>query len=140
MTRARDYSVSGLSGGANAASNVTLAILQPFLTTANVKEIGGNLYFSNTRTFANIKLSSIDDLLDVNVKIDGNVYATVGQALVWDASNTWVPGTVSANANAIIASVSSSLTTANVREVAGNLYYTNARARTAFTAANPTIT
>ena len=61
MTRARDYSVSGLSGGANAAaaSNVTLAILQPFLTTANVKEIGGNLYFSNTRTFANIKLSSI---------------------------------------------------------------------------------
>ena len=141
MTRARDYSVSGLSGGANAAaaSNVTLAILQPFLTTANVNEIGGNLYFSNTRTFANIKLSSIDDLLDVNVKIDGNVYATVGQALVWDASNTWVPGTVSANANAIIASVSSSLTTANVREVAGNLYYTNARARTALTASDPTI-
>ena len=139
MTRARDYSSSGISGGANAASNVTLTILQPFLTTANVREVAGNLYFSNTRTFANIKLSSIDDLLDVNVKIAGNVYATVGQALVWDASNTWVPGTVSANANAIIASVSSSLTTANVREVAGNLYYTNARARTAFTASDPTI-
>jgi hypothetical protein len=139
MTRARDYSVSGLSGGANAASNVTLAILQPFLTTANVSEFGGNLYFSDTRVFANIKLSSIDDLLDVNVKIAGNVYAIVGQALVWDASNTWVPGTVSANANAIIASVSSSLTTANVIEVAGNLYYTNARARTALTASDPTI-
>jgi hypothetical protein len=144
MTRARDTSVngSGSGGGANGGGvgNITLAILQPYLTTGNVKELGGNLYFSNTRTFANIKLSSIDDLIDVNVKIAGNVFATVGDALIWGGANVgWIPGTVSANSNAIIGSVLSYLTTANVREV-GNLYFTNARARTAFTAGDPTIT
>ena len=143
MTRARDTSVNGSGnggGGANGGGvgNITLAILQPYLTTANVKEVGGNLYFSNSRTFANIQLAYLDDLFDVVTKANGNIIATAGQALVW-SGNAWTPGSVSANSNAIIGSVLSYLTTSNVREL-GNLYFTNARARTAFTAGDPTIT
>ena len=90
MTRARIYSQSGLGGGnAAAASNVTLATLSPFLTTANVVELT-NLYFTNVRVFANLQLASIDALRDVNTTVSSN-----GQALIWNSyANVWAPGNV----------------------------------------------
>ena len=131
MTRARIFSQSGI-GGASANANLTLSLaaLEPFLTTANVRETS-NLYFSNLRVFSNISLASINDLFDVTTRsANGNSIAIVGDALLW-AGNTWVPGSVTANL---------SLSNTNILpEGSINLYYTNARARTAFTAANPTI-
>jgi hypothetical protein len=123
MTRARIFSQSGGSaanGGGSA--NVTFASVQPFLTTANVVELA-NLYFTNTRVFANLQLASLNDFRDVNTTNKSN-----GQVLLWDG-NIWLPGNV---ASAI-------LNTDYLPEGTSNLYYTNARARTAFTAGNPTI-
>jgi hypothetical protein len=52
MTRARIFSQSGIGGaGANANITLSLAALEPFLTTANVRETS-NLYFSNLRVFS----------------------------------------------------------------------------------------
>ena len=126
MTRARIFSqilsgnvsLSGLGGSAN----ITLASLSPFLTTANVIELT-NLYFSNARVYANLQLASLNDLYDVNTVDKSN-----GQALLWTGS-IWAPGNVSIT----------TLTTDDIREGLSNLYYTNARARTSFTAADPTI-
>ena len=134
MTRARIYSQSGIGGNvtSNVAANVTLATLIPFLTTSNVTELA-NLYFTNARVFANLQLASIDDLRDVNVSVKSNA-----QALLWDSStNVWYAGNVATSLT--IPTLSPFLTTANVAESASNLYYTNARARTALTAADPTI-
>jgi len=132
MTRARIYSQSGIGGGNVAASNVTLATLSPFLTTANVVELT-NLYFTNARVFANLQLASIDALLDVNTANSSN-----GQALIWNStSNVWAPGNVATSLT--LNTLSPFLTTANVTESNSNLYYTNTRARTALTAADPTI-
>ena len=133
MTRARIYSQSGLGGGnAAAASNVTLATLSPFLTTANVVELT-NLYFTNARVFANLQLASIGNLRDVDTTIKSN-----GQALIWNSySNVWAPGNVATSLT--LDTLSPFLTTANVTESNSNLYYTNTRARTALTAADPTI-
>jgi hypothetical protein len=126
MTRARIFSqllsgnvsLSGLGGSAN----ITLASLSPFLTTANVIELT-NLYFSNARVYANLQLASLNDLYDVNTVNKSN-----GQALIW-TGNIWAPGNVSI----------ATLTTDDIREGVSNLYYTNTRARTALTAADPTI-
>ena len=134
MTRARIYSQSGIGGNvtSNVAANVTLATLIPFLTTSNVTELA-NLYFTNARVFANLQLASIDDLRDVNVSVKSNA-----QALLWDSStNVWYAGNVATSLT--IPTLSPFLTTANVAESNSNLYYTNARARTALTAADPTI-
>ena len=133
MTRARIYSQSGIGGGnAVGASNVTLATLSPFLTTSNVIELA-NLYFTNARVFANLQLASIDDLRDVNVAVKSNA-----QALLWNSStNVWYAGNVATSVT--LSTLSPFLTTANVTESNSNLYYTNTRARTAFTAADPTI-
>jgi len=131
MTRARIYSQSGIGGtGANANITLSLAALAPFLTTANVRETS-NLYFSNLRVFSNISLASINDLFDVTTRsANGTSIAISGDALVW-TGNTWSPASVTANL---------SLANTNILpEGSINLYYTNARARTAFTAANPTI-
>jgi hypothetical protein len=133
MTRARIYSQSGVGGGnVVGTSNVTLATLRPFLTTSNVTELA-NLYFTNARVFANLQLASIDDLRDVNVAVRSN-----GQALLWNSStNVWYAGNVATSVT--LSTLSPYLTTANVVETNSNLYYTNTRARTAFTAADPTI-
>jgi hypothetical protein len=127
MTRARIFSqTGGTSGGGNAfgAANITLSVLQKFLTTANVTELT-NLYFSNTRVFANLRLASLNDLYDVDTTYKAN-----GQALLWNSvSNVWYPGNI----------VATILNTDYLNEGTSNLYYTNARARTAFTAGDPTI-
>ena len=88
------------------------AAVQPFLTTANVIETSGNLYYTNARVVAAL-------IAGQNIIIESN-------------------GRISANI-AVVTANSLGLTTADVREVASNLYYTNARARTSFTAGNGII-
>jgi hypothetical protein len=124
MTRARIYSQSGIGGGANTgggSGNVTLASLSPFLTTANVVELT-NLYFSNVRVSQALSNISINALLDVNT-----TSSFTGQSLVYNG-NTWVAD------SPFFAYTTDSLQQGNV-----NFYYSNALARTALTAADPTI-
>jgi hypothetical protein len=114
-TRARD-----ISQGSNAPGAITLSTL----TTSNVTE-GSNLYFTNARVYANISLANIDILYDVDTSTSK---PTSNQALIWNATvNRWVPG------NVLIAN------TDLLREGNVNLYYTNARARSAITPLNDTI-
>jgi hypothetical protein len=121
MTRARVLS-RALANIGSGTANITFASIQPFLTTANVIELT-NLYFSNARVYANLQLASLNDLYDVNTTVKSN-----GQILLW-TGNIWAPGNVSLG----------NITTDDIPEGTSNLYYTNARARTAFTPANPTI-
>lgn len=125
-TRARDFSIlggTGVGGG-----NITIADVLPYLTTSNVKELAGNLYFTTDRVYANLTLASIDALADVSTK--GNNSPNVGYALIWDG-NVWSP-------NAIVATLEG-LTTDDLNEGTANLYFTEARVRAAVGAANPTI-
>jgi hypothetical protein len=131
MTRARDYSQGGITGGGGGTSNVTLASLLPFLTTSNVAQRDANLYFSNALSFANLQLASLNDLLDVSIKSNtGIVLGYPGQGLIW-TGNIWSVGDITANLAV--------KTTDDLNEGLSNLYYTNSRSRTAFTAADPTI-
>lgn len=124
-TKARDFSRSlGLGGG----GNVAIADILPFLTTANVVEIASaNLYFTNSRVFSNIELASINILSDVDTVTRP---AANGDVLVWDGYN-WSPNTITG--------LGINFTTDDVPEGNVNLYYTNARVRSAVGAANPTI-
>jgi hypothetical protein len=115
-TKARSLSISGGGSGANA--NISLNSLRPFLTTANVVELS-NLYYTNARVVANISQLSINVFADVDV-----TGAATGQVLYLNNNNIWV---------------STLLTTALVPESNGNLYYTNARVRSALSAADNTI-
>jgi hypothetical protein len=125
-TKARDFSRVGGVGGSG--SNLTIADILPYLTTANVKELVGNVYYTDSRVFANISLASIDALFDVSTT--GNNTPNVGYVLTWDG-NVWAP-------NAITASLDG-LTTDDLPEGTSNLYYTDERSRAAISAANPTI-
>jgi hypothetical protein len=106
-TNARVYAnVIGLIG--NKANVVDL-------TTANVIESTSNLYFTNARVYSNV-LTLLPTLAGDNIVIAAN-------------------GRISATGiTSIVTSVVGSLTTANVTEVASNLYYTNTRSRAALTA------
>ena len=110
------------------------------LYTANVIETSDNLYFTNARVLANVEQMSINVLADVDI----TGIATNG-ILTWNGSK-FIAGTIESGAVANIANFSyvanvantvltlSNFTTANLIESSSNLYYTNARARTAFTA------
>jgi hypothetical protein len=121
MTRARLFSQGS---GANSTSNVAIASILPSLTTANVVEVT-NLYFSNARVLANVRLASINEFKDVESGPKANGQALVWNGFVWAAANVTATSTL-ANTDGLVEGVT-------------NLYYTNARARTAFTAADPTI-
>ena len=85
------------------------------LTTANVVEVSSNLYFTNARVYSNV-LTLLPTLAGDNILIEAN-------------------GRISASGiTSIVTSVVGSLTTANVTEVASNLYYTNTRSRAAISA------
>ncbi len=103
--------------------------------TANVLETSGNLYYTNDRVFSFVTGMSIGDLVDVaNIYThNGGAYVGIqeGQALVWDG-NVFIPVFV----NSEVANVADlavkvlnleNQTTANVREAASNLYFTNTR-------------
>jgi hypothetical protein len=103
---------------------VAINTILPSLTTANVVEFT-NLYFSNARVLANIRLANLNDFKDVVISNT----IVLGQSLVWNG-NAWINSSITANPIA---------NTDFLVEGASNLYYTNARARAAFTAADPTI-
>jgi hypothetical protein len=129
MTRARLFSKGfGGGGGAGANANISLADILPFLTTANVREISPNVYYSNARVFANINLASINDLRDVDVYSFG---LNTNDTLLWNGLDTWIPGKPVANL--------APFTTDNLVEGTTNRYFSNALARRAFTAGNPYI-
>ena len=90
------------------------------LTTSGVPE-GNNLYFTNTRVVTTISSETLN-----NATFTGNVVA----------GNINISGVISGNGTGIVNIPYGSivgLTTQNVAEVI-NLYYTNARARAAFSA------
>jgi len=91
------------------------AIVQPFLTTANVIETSGNLYFTNSRVVS--ALVAGDQII---IEANGRISANISVAPL--------------DAAAVNAIVQPFLTTANVIETSGNLYFTTARARSVFTA------
>jgi len=95
------------------------------LTTANVSELT-NLYYTNARVRSNVilllpTLAGLNIIIEANGRISANV----------DTSNITV---LQANVVALAAQVISlsNQTTSNIAE-GSNLYYTNARVRTAFT-------
>jgi hypothetical protein len=121
------------------------------LTTANVTESASNLYFTNARVYANViglfdVKANVSDLTTANVtESTSNLYFT--NARVYSNVLTLLPtlagdniiivanGRISASGiTSIVTSVVGALTTANVTEVASNLYYTNTRSRAALTA------
>ena len=126
MTRARLFSKGFGGGGAGANANISLADILPFLTTANVAEISPNVYYSNSRVFANIELASINDLFDV----DTTTTTLIDDVLKWDGIK-WRPGRPVAN---LQLSTTDDLQQGNV-----NFYFSNALARRAFTAGTPSI-
>ena len=123
-------------------------------TTSNLAE-GTNLYYTNSRVYANLTLASIDALSDVNTV---NVSPLLGYGLIWNGSQ-WAPNVITVSdtalanvANSVLGIVQQSIssfqanaafvsqeanvanvvrtianfTTANLAENT-NLYYTNTR-------------
>jgi hypothetical protein len=96
-------------------------------TTDTLPEGFVNLYYKDSRTHANLKLASIDDLFDVAV-----TGVTNGKALIYDGNtNQWVAGdkifssVISEEANAVLQI--GNFTTDDLAEGSNNLYYTNLR-------------
>jgi plastocyanin len=119
--------------------------------TANVTESASNLYFTNARVYANVigligNKANVSDLTTANIiESTSNLYFT--NARVYSNVLTLLPtlagdniiieanGRISATGiTSIVTSVVGALTTANVTEVASNLYYTNTRSRAAISA------
>ena len=120
----------------------TVQAITPLLTTANVIELG-NLYYTDARVFANVSLMSINVFADVDIT---NV--SINSTLIWDgtkfapgASDTALRSNFANSASLANVSLTSNIantvlslsnfTTANLVE-GTNLYFTNTRARTAF--------
>jgi hypothetical protein len=79
------------------------------LTTANLVE-GSNLYFTNARVYSNV-IALLPTLAGTGIQIQAN-------------------GQINSNTTLTLATLSPFLTTSNVTE-GSNLYYTNARTRSA---------
>jgi hypothetical protein len=90
------------------------ATVRPMLTTANVVETSANLYFTNTRVVSALVAGDY-----VIIEANGRISANVGTVTVQAATQV----------NNL-----DNLTTSNLAEGSVNLYYSNARARSAFTA------
>lgn len=113
-------SVTGGGGGGGNVDSVNGLVGAVNLVTANIAEVT-NLYFTNTRVVTTISGETLN-----NATFAGNVVA----------GNINISGVISGNGQGIVNIPFGSivgLTTQNVVEVA-NLYYTNARARAAFSA------
>ena len=107
------------------------------LTTSNVAE-GSNLYYTNARVIQAITGGTITG----NLAVTGNLIANGLIIRNISVSDSVLSGNITAGGfsgntitvDAITSNVWNGLYTANVIETNGNLYYTNARARTAYTA------
>ena len=104
-------------------------VIQPFLTTANVIETSSNLYFTYARANATVWPS----LTAANIAN----FDSRANAVIWPSLNTAnvteTAGNLYFTTARVIATVTPTHTTANIVEL-NNLYYTNARTRSAFTA------
>jgi hypothetical protein len=98
------------------ATNAAQVLSLSNFTTANLAESSANLYFTNTRVVSALIAGDY-----VSIEANGRISANVSAIVVQTAATA---GQVSTLSN---------FTTANLAE-GTNLYYTNARARTAFTA------
>ena len=103
----------------------TVSTLSNF-TTANLAE-GSNLYFTNTRSYANLTAASINALADVDTV---TLAPGLGFGLVWNGTN-WVPNVITVSstelsnvANTILGIVQSSLV-ANTAFFAANANFAN---------------
>jgi hypothetical protein len=134
---------SGVDGSITGANLISAAYVQANawlgLFTANVVESPNNLYYTNARVLSNVEQMSVNVFADVDIS-----GITVSGVLVWNGTK-FIAGTPNAElanlANiALLANVSntvltlSNFTTANLLEASGNLYFTNSRAISAFTA------
>ena len=134
---------SGVGGSITGANLISAAYVQANawlgLFTANVVESPNNLYYTNARVLSNVEQMSVNVFADVDIS-----GITVSGVLVWNGTK-FIAGTPNAElanlANiALLANVSntvltlSNFTTANLLEASGNLYFTNSRAISAFTA------
>jgi hypothetical protein len=129
------------------------------ISTSDVIENSANLYFTNTRVFNAVTIGTIPGSLAVsgnliangliirNISVSDSVLvgSTSANNVVADAvtSNTWnrlySSNVIELNNlfytnSRVISAVVPLLTTANVVETSANLYFTNTRARAAFTA------
>jgi len=119
-----------------ALSNINLGNIIP--NSDSISEGAVNLYYSNARVHANLRLASIDALADVDTR---TIAPQTGYALIWNGTR-WIPNVVTATALtgtvdysniAERANVSntvlslSNFTTANLLESSSNLYYSNDR-------------
>jgi len=124
-----------------------------FISTSNVAE-GTNLYFTNARITANLAQQSVNVFADVDI-----TGITTNGILTWNGTKfvaSTIAGETTSNialfayqadhantadssnvANSVLSL--SNFTTANLAESNANLYYTNSRARTAFTAGQSII-
>ena len=116
----------------------TVQTVTPLLTTGNVVETT-NFYFTNARVLSNVEQMSVNVFADVDITGIG-----VNGVLVWNGTKfvTGIPNSELSNlanvslrsniANTVLSI--SNFTTANLLEASGNLYFTNSRAISAFTA------
>lgn len=95
-------------------------------TTANLREGGSNLYFTNARVYANLLLANLDVFNDVNTAAAANNTVLVYDTTVfrWLAKPLSSIGGSANVANTVLSLAG--LTTSNLVE-GSNLYFTNAR-------------
>jgi hypothetical protein len=101
--------------------------------TADILESTSNLYFTNARVFNAVTISTVPG----DISVTGNLVANGLIIRNIAVSDSVLTGSTSANnvvADAITANIWNRLYTANVIETSANLYFTNTRARSAFTA------
>ena len=131
-----------------ALSNINLGNIIP--NSDSIPEGAVNLYYSNARVHANLKLASIDALVDVDTV---TIAPQTGYALVWNGVK-WIPNVITATsfsgtlnfantsqtanvANTVLSL--SNFTTANLIESSSNLYYSNARVYANLSLANISV-
>jgi hypothetical protein len=100
-------------------------------TTAEISEASSNLYFTNTRAIQALTIGTVTG----NISITGSLIANGLIIRNIAVSDSVLTGSTSANnvvADTITANIWNRLYTANVVETASNLYFTIARARSAY--------
>ena len=151
-----NFTTSNLIEGTNLyfTNARVISALTSYLTTANVLESSSNLYFTNARVTANLEQQSVNVFADVDI-----TGITTNGILIWNGTK-FVSGTIDSGTTANVALIAyqadhantsdssnvansvlslSNFTTANLAESNANLYYTNSRVRSAFTAGQSII-
>ena len=108
------------------------------ISTSDVVENSANLYFTNTRVFNAVTIGTIPGSLAVsgNLIANGLIIRNIAVSDAVLAGNITAAGFTanSLTVDVVTSNTWNRLYTANVIETSGNLYFSNARARAAFTA------